>query len=854
LQRYLVGVKNMRLTALHDGSLSYRSLRMITSALLALGMVFPTLAYAQNSQAMVVKESPLVKVSDYYSTKRLMLSDGEEIEQSIIHGPPKPPPGLVEQRQFADMDEIERGVAKATVLSVPAFNWVFGCSAVSGAMIASFYDRNGYPNIYTGPTNGGVMPTTSASWPTWTDGAGASYPSNPLIASRNGVDGRAIRGSIDNYWVQYDSTANDPYITNGWAQHVWGDAIGDYMWTSQSAHSNSDGSTTFYNYTSSASQLSCATMASGGYKDGSLGRKLFYEARGYTVTDCYNQKTDNEVTGGFSFNHYKAEIDAGHPVMLNLAGHTVVGVGYDTASGNTVYLQDTWDTSVHTMTWGSSYAGMALQSVSIVRLSGATAGTYTLNVNSSGATGVAISASPTTYAGSTGYSATGIAAGTAITLTAPASSGSATFSSWSGCDSTSSMNCTVTMNASKSVTAIYTAAQTPLTNGGSVTLSGAAGSEAYYYVTLPAGATNLSIAISGGTGDADLYVKQGAIPTTSSYDCRPYVNGNNETCNFASPAAGTWYVMVRGYSSFSGATLQASYTAGGYTLTVGSSGPAGVAIDASPAIYAGSTSYSVTGIAAGTGITLTAPVISGGASFTSWSGCDSTSSRDCTVTMNATKNVTANYTTAGTAQLTNGVSVMLSGATGSETYYYLIVPSGASSLNVSTSGGTGDADLYVKQGALPTTSSYDCRPYSSTNNETCSFASPTAGYWYVMVHGYASYHGVSLLATYTAAPSAPTITSISPAAARITLTFNPPSSTGGSAITSYTATCSSSGQPTRTATGAGSPLVVRQLTGGRTYSCAVTATNSASQTGPASTPATATPRAVSIAPILLLLE
>ncbi len=541
--------------------------------------------------------------------------------------------------------------------------------------------------------------------------------------------------------------------------------------------------------------------------------------------------------------------------MLNLEGHTVVGVGYDTASGNTVYLHDTWDTSVHTMTWGSSYAGMPLQSVSVVRLTPPSgASTYSLNVNSSGAAGVVIAASPISYAGTTSYSATGIVAGTVISLTAPATSGSATFSSWSGCDSTSSRDCTVTMNANTNVTASYTSAQTPLTNGGSVTLSGAEGSEAYYYVSVPAGATNLSIAISGGTGDADLYVKQGAMPTTSASDCRPYLATSNETCNFASPAAGTWYVMVRGYSSFSGVTLQASYSAGGDTLTVGSSGPAGVAIDASPAIYAGSTGYSVTGIAAGTGITLTAPVISGGASFTSWSGCDSTSSRDCTVTMNANKNVTANYTTAGTAQLTNGVSVTLSGATGSETYYYLIVPSGASSLNVSTSGGTGDADLYVKQGALPTTSSYDCRSYSSTNNETCSFASPTAGYWYVMVHGYASYSGVSLLATYTAAPSAPTITSISPAAARITLTFNPPSSTGGSAITSYTATCSSSGQPTRTATGAGSPLVVRQLTGGRTYSCAVTATNSASQTGPASTPATATPRAVSIAPILLLLE
>ena len=92
--------------------------------------------------------------------------------------------------------------------------------------------------------------------------------------------------------------------------------------------------------------------------DGTYGRKLFYEARGYTVTDCYSQKTDNTIPGGFSFNQFKAEIDAGRPVMLNLAGHTVVGVGYDDTI-NLVYIHDTWDYSNHTMTWGGSYSGHA---------------------------------------------------------------------------------------------------------------------------------------------------------------------------------------------------------------------------------------------------------------------------------------------------------------------------------------------------------------------------------------------------------------------------------------------------------------------------------------------------------------
>jgi hypothetical protein len=52
-----------------------------------------------------------------------------------------------------------------------------------------------------------------------------------------------------------------------------------------------------------------------------------------------------------------------------------------------------------------------------------------------------------------------------------------------------------------------------------------------------------------GTGDADLYVKIGGKPTTSTYDCRPYKTGSNESCtvNLAQPT--TIGVMVRGYAS-----------------------------------------------------------------------------------------------------------------------------------------------------------------------------------------------------------------------------------------------------------------------------------------------------------------
>ena len=81
------------------------------------------------------------------------------------------------------------------------------------------------------------------------------------------------------------------------------------------------------------------------------------------------------------------------------------------------------------------------------------------------------------------------------------------------------------------------------------------------------------------------------------------------------------------------------------------------------------------------------------------------------------------------------------------------------------------------------------------------------------------------------APSAPFLTSIDAGFGRATLNFVPSTFDGGSAITSYTATCMAPGQQTQTAVGGGSPITVNGLTGGVLYTCAITTTNSAGITG-----------------------
>lgn len=207
-----------------------------------------------------------------------------------------------------------------------------------------------------------------------------------------------------------------------------------------------------------------------------------------------------------------------------------------------------------------------------------------------------------------------------------------------------------------------------LTNGAAKNnLSGAKSAELNFTLDVPAGATDLNINMAGGSGDADLYVKFGSAPTTSSYDCRPYKNGNTESCPIATAQAGTYHVKIIGYSAFSGVSLTGSFTE---------------------------------------------PSTGGGA-------------------------------TGGSASVAD-----ISVARGAWTYYTINIPAGMSTLDFDMSGGSGDADLYIRRGAQPTSSTYDCRPYKSGNNESCAFTNPIADTWHIGIYGYSAASGVSLDVNY----------------------------------------------------------------------------------------------------------
>src|SRR5690606_20499762 len=73
-------------------------------------------------------------------------------------------------------------------------------------------------------------------------------------------------------------------------------------------------------------------------------------------------------------------------------------------------------------------------------------------------------------------------------------------------------------------------------------------------------ASALNFVMSGGTGDADLYVRFGSAPTDTTYDCRPYASGNSESCPITPAQVGTYYVRVKAYSTYSGVSLTGSYS------------------------------------------------------------------------------------------------------------------------------------------------------------------------------------------------------------------------------------------------------------------------------------------------------
>ncbi|NUZ12223.1 M20/M25/M40 family metallo-hydrolase [Pseudoalteromonas sp. McH1-7] len=191
-------------------------------------------------------------------------------------------------------------------------------------------------------------------------------------------------------------------------------------------------------------------------------------------------------------------------------------------------------------------------------------------------------------------------------------------------------------------------------------ISGNAKSQQFFIMEVAEGASNLSFSTSGGSGDADLYVRFDAKPTLETYDCKSTNSTSNEQCDITTAQAGTYHIMVEAWNAISGVSLLGKYDT--------SSG--------NPPI-------------------------------------------DKTV---------------------ENIAV----ASGQWQYFTQALGAGYQTLTISTSGGTGDADLYVNFGTQPDTGTYQCRPYKNGNNEQCTISTPQAGTWHIGLQGYQAANNVTL--------------------------------------------------------------------------------------------------------------
>lgn len=91
----------------------------------------------------------------------------------------------------------------------------------------------------------------------------------------------------------------------------------------------------------------------------------------------------------------------------------------------------------------------------------------------------------------------------------------------------------------------------------------------------------------------------------------------------------------------------------------------------------------------------------------------------------------------------------LSATQGNYVYMYLYVPSGTSSLTITSSGGSGNADLYVNTlGNWATTTSHNYRATNAGNSEAITVSYPPAGYVYISLYAASGFSGVRVSTQY----------------------------------------------------------------------------------------------------------
>ena len=217
------------------------------------------------------------------------------------------------------------------LLNVPNYRWYAGCYGTANGNLFGFWDRNGFPNFYTGPTANGVAPL---------DDIDSNSGIRSMWASKAGLDGRPENqpGHIDDYWARYlgytsysyENTDDDPYVKFGREEHAW-DCIGDFIglsqkkWTNMNdeCSGNVDAFSFVYWDASGERRVNYTPPEDAGQPavDIQSGLRAWSEYRGYSadvMTQLTSFNPETPPGKGFTFEDVKREIDAGYPVLVFL--------------------------------------------------------------------------------------------------------------------------------------------------------------------------------------------------------------------------------------------------------------------------------------------------------------------------------------------------------------------------------------------------------------------------------------------------------------------------------------------------------------------------------------------------------
>lgn len=292
---------------------------------------------------------------------------------------------------------------------------------------------------------------------------------------------------------------------------------------------------------------------------------------------------------------------------------------------------------------------------------GTTTQNYTLTVDSTNpASGVSISVgSPLNNVVAqvnTPFTETA-ASGTQYILTAPATAGGNNFSSWTGCTSTSTTTCDVTLGGNTTVTASYatptlvtptvtvTPASSSITTAQSlsvtITVASSSGTPTGS-VTLTSGSYSSGTTTLSG-GSASVTIAAGALATGTDTLTAAYTPDTNSSSTY-NAATGTAPVTVTAAPTF-GLTIDSTNPTSGVQVSVTLSGET---------TSTQATTPQTVNLIAGTYV-VTAPATANGNAFSSWTGCTSVSGQNCTIALSAAATITANYT--ASAPTTYGLTI-----------------------------------------------------------------------------------------------------------------------------------------------------------------------------------------------------